>query len=99
MESKKNKIVIECEKIGIGRIHYKTEVDGQFDYTDIMRVSMNLSLIASNIIDSLLTQMLKDKPNDSTLKARYESNKQYLESIELILKLDSKLEKGFMASK
>lgn len=94
----KNIIKIECEKIDKQKIKYTTQVDGQFNYDDLMRFSMNLSLISCTIMDTLLTQMVKDKPNDSTIKRRYDSNKNHMEKVEKILKLDSTLDKLFLAS-
>jgi hypothetical protein len=85
-----SKIIIKIDKIADGEMKYLTEIDGNFSYDDLMRVSMNLNLIMSQSMDAMLSEIIKTNKDELWMK-RYNTNKKYMEDIKTAIQIDSRL--------
>lgn len=94
----KNEIVIKVLKVADGQMRYQTEIDGDYSYDDLMRVSMNLNLIMAQSMDAMLSEIIKTNKDELWMK-RYNTNKKYLEDIKTAIQIDSKLDELLQITK
>lgn len=94
----KNEIVIKFLKVADGQMKYLTEIDGDYSYDDLMRVSMKLNLIMAQLMDAMLSEIIKTNKDELWMK-RYNTNKKYLQDIKTAIQIDSKLDELLQITK